>query len=160
MHLWVLGTREHGSWIPVRLWRVAWFLLGSYPDTLASFLPAQPGPGLSWAPLYITFMPGAWVPKHPPLAPDCPRGATVGPGWCCRLGVRSQRPRQSRERSRVPFPHCPSVLPAPLSLLPSHHVQVCGFIGGPEKGPVSQKHCSTFPARLLQAFPEGDNLNF
>ena len=27
-------------------------------------------------------VPGAWIPRHPPLARACPMGGSVGPGWC------------------------------------------------------------------------------
>lgn len=42
----------------------------------------SPAPG---DPLFTMLVPGAWIPRHPPLAEACPRGGGVGPGWCLGL---------------------------------------------------------------------------
>lgn len=141
-------------------------LAGKLPSGLASFLPAQPGPGLSWAPTlhYVCSRSlGAQAPTS---------GPRLSQGSCCgaRLVLQTGCEQQTAKAKQInipdpcvfpdpfpPCPQCPASPSAPPPLSPRAGVWISQK---PQKrGPVSQKHCSTFPAGLLQAFSERDNLN-
>lgn len=88
-------------------------LAENLPSGLASSLSRLAWHRLLLGSHYIptTFVPGAWVLRHPPLGPACPRGADVGLSWCPGLDV--SRKQQSRQTYPV-FP----VLSSPISSIP------------------------------------------
>lgn len=102
-------------------------------------------------------VPGAWIPRHPPVAQACPLGGR----WDQAGTLAGSEPQTARADEEIsPFPSslislslCCQCLRA--SSPPPTTMQVCGFIiwGLREGGTVTWKHLVLLSGLVPQPFP-------
>lgn len=116
--IWVLGEEVLRAWTPGR--QCYFCCKGTTlpsehhsqlldPPSPAPPRPAPPCPGLPRGPIIYHAGPGAWIPRHPPLAPGERPGGQAD-GW---LGLSCRRPGKGEMPSLYPSPFMSLSLPPP-----------------------------------------------